>query len=139
MRTPLAYVVTWLLGVAVATGVGFWAINLIGDVLHGSGPIGAELQVQPASPTPTELTPTGPVRQETFVYGPVEMTVSCRGRVARVDSVEPRDPWRITEVERGPDEDVDATLRHQRDTFQIEVYCNRGRPSPVIETDTARS
>lgn len=94
----------------------------------------AHQQAHP-EPTPGESAPTGPVRRDSFAYPSLSLTAECRGSVAVLVSVEPRNGWRLVDQEDGPDEDVDATLHRGGERFEIEVYCNRGHPRPVTDID----
>ncbi len=57
--------------------------------------------------------------------------VECRGVVAYGIAVRPDTAagWRVVSFERGPDDDVDAVFARQRESIEIEVFCNRGRPT----------
>ena len=37
--------------------------------------------------------------------------------------------WRIVSWEKGPDDDVDAVFSDGRNSVDLEVFCNRGRPT----------
>lgn len=37
--------------------------------------------------------------------------------------------WRVVSWEKGPDDDVDAVFSDGRNSVDLEVFCNRGRPT----------
>ena len=45
--------------------------------------------------------------------------------------------WRVVSYERGPDDDVDAVFSNGRRSVDLEVFCNRGRPTVAeVEQNT---
>ena len=45
--------------------------------------------------------------------------------------------WRVVSWEKGPDDDVDAVFSDGRNSVDLEVFCNRGRPALAeIERNT---
>jgi len=60
----------------------------------------------------------------TFAYG-------LRARAASTGG------WRLISYEKGPDDDVDAVFSNGRNSVDLEVFCNRGRPTVAeIERNT---
>lgn len=135
MRTTIVSAVTWLVAVVIATAVGFTAIGLVGDVVRGSGPIAADIEGDLVSDEPSQIPTQGPTRRSTFVYPAMTMTAECRGRLARLLDVVPGEGWRVELRENGPDEDVDASTSRGDRVFTVEIYCNRGHPTPVVDFD----
>ena len=41
----------------------------------------------------------------------------------------PEGGWRIVSWEKGPDDDVDAVFSDGQNSVDLEVFCNRGRPT----------
>lgn len=132
MRPPLVLVMIWLLAVVVASAVGFFAVGLVGDVLRDRGPIGVspgELGAPPANalPAPAPML-------ETFSYEAGTLTVRCTGASAVLLDSAAAPGWDLTDLETGPDEDVDLIFRRDGQRFDVEVYCNEGRPRAVLES-----
>ncbi|MGQ0573263.1 MAG: hypothetical protein ACT4RN_03545 [Pseudonocardia sp.] len=130
MRQTTVYLLTWLAATVVATGVGFAATTTVGDVLRGSGPVGAEFRTAPSAGDEQ-----APARIETFVVERVRMAVECTGRPARLLEVAVPPELVVTDTDEGPDEDVHVRVSDGTSTeLRIEVYCSAdGRPRPVVE------
>jgi len=132
MRPRVVLVLTWLLAVVAATGVAFAATGLVGDVLRGQGPIGAEVELGPGPAAGPTASNAGPPVAGTFRPRAGSLVATCRGATVTLDRVRGRGGWRLESAERGPDEDVDATLRRAGRTFVVEIYCNEGTPVAVL-------
>ncbi len=135
MRPRVALVLTWLLAVVMATGVAFAATGLVGDVLRGQGPLGADVELGPGPASGPTSSNAGPPVTRTFRTRAGVLVATCRGATATLDKVRGRGGWRLDSVEDGPDEDVDASLQRGRREFVVEIYCNEGAPVPVLATD----
>ena len=122
----------WLLAAALAVTVGVVAVTTVGASMRGRGPLGnevirtAELSEGTARPDPDATRVREVITEE---FG--EFVVECRGVVAYGIAVRPDTEagWRVVSYERGPDDDVDAVFARQRESIEIEVFCNRGRPT----------
>lgn len=132
MRAPVVYGMTWLAAVVLATIVGFTAINTVGNVLQGTGPLGADIGAPVAADDAAEEQ-VAPTVRRTLGYAAVDLVVECTGRVADLVSADPRPEWTMVEIEGGPDEDVDVELTSGDAVTSIEVYCNEGEPRPVVD------
>lgn len=121
MRQLALLALLWLLATATATGVGLAAIHTVGDVIRGTGPVGPVYES--SRPLP-ELSPAQAERS-TLRLPAATLVVQCTGRTAELISIRPAAGWRIGEIERGPDEDVDVALRRGRSTSWVEVLLQR--------------
>lgn len=128
MRPRLVPSLVWLVATVLATAVAFTATHTVGDVVRGTGPIGAEYRPA-AQPEPGPASTTG---TRVLDYPAGRLTVRCAGRAATLVAKRPRPGWRVADFERGPDEDVDVTFARRHTEIRIEVYCNEGAPSPVV-------
>lgn len=138
MRPRMVLAVVWLIATAVATTVGFTATHTVGDVIGGTGPVGAEYR--PVSEPPSEhLTGSGSARTETFHFEVGRLTVRCEGHLTSLVAKRPAPGWRVTDSESGPDEDVDVSFTGGGTTTRIEVYCNEGTPRPVVSHPVPQS
>jgi hypothetical protein len=134
-------VVTWLAAVVLATGLGLLAVSVVGDAARGRGPLG-DVVTGPGGPASTMATSTPvddgreSVREHlTDDYG--TFTVSCRGPWATGMAATPGQGWRVVRFEPGPDDDVEAVFASEAELVEVEVFCNRGRPT-VAEVDRSR-
>jgi hypothetical protein len=130
----LVLFLTWLLAVVLASAVGFFAIGLVGAVLRDRGPLGV-VPEQVSGNWPVE--PGNVVIADRFGYGAGELTVECLGAAATLVDVRPATGWLVIDAEAGPDEDVDVSFRRGPEAgaeqFDVEVYCNEGRPRAVLD------
>lgn len=131
MRPQLVLVMTWLVAVAVATGIGFFAIGVVGNVVRDRGPIG--LAPGELRPPTLDTTAPGPAVRETFTYEQGALTAECTGSSAVLLEYTAAAGWTVVDPETGPDEDVDVTFVRGPDRVEVEVYCNEGRPRAVLE------
>jgi hypothetical protein len=131
VRRRTLLVALWAATTAVAVMVGIFAVSTVGATIRDRGPVGDEVVRDPAAtsvPTPSQEEPG--VRDEVSgEWG--AFVVECRdtwayGVAARPDRVA---GWRVVSWEKGPDDDVDAVFSDGRNSVDLEVYCNRGRPT----------
>ncbi len=131
MRQRIISVVSWIAVTILATGVGFVAISIVGDVLRGSGPLGEDFSVAQhryeVSPEPA------PPQQSTYHHQLATLTVQCIGRTATVLDWQPAPDATVVSTDLGPDEDIHLDLDTNGTVIRLEVYCNRGEPRLVIE------
>jgi hypothetical protein len=130
-RRALGYAAAWLLAGALAITVGVMAVQGAGAGVRDRGWLGSA----GAGPGDVALTPTpDPTaeRVERAIEGEYGgFVVACRGSVAYGAEARPDAAagWRIVSFERGPDDDVDAVFASGPRSVEIEVFCNRGRPT----------
>lgn len=131
MRPRLIAALVWLFATALATAVGFTATHIVGDVIRGSVPIGAEYR--PASDRgPGQASGALSSRSRTFDYPGGQLTATCNGRAATLIDKTAAVGWKLVDFEAGPDEDIDVTFTRGPTSFRIEVYCNEGEPTAVV-------
>lgn len=128
MRQRLLLALLWLTATAAATGVGFGAIHLVGDVITHDRPLGPAFGATSAP----EPGPAATLVRRTLIGPAATLVVECTGRVAVLQHVEPAAGWRLTASETGPDEDIDVLLARGPDRVAVEVYCNDGVPRAFI-------
>ncbi|MFT4082081.1 MAG: hypothetical protein QM638_05805 [Nocardioides sp.] len=127
-RRQAGLVALWVVAAGAAVTVGTVAVSSVGASLHHDGPVGEAVdEVDPSgatSPQPGSTTLERTFRGE---YG--ALTAACHGVVASAVRAAPAAGWRTTSYEAGPDDDVGATFSRGQRSVEIEVYCNRGRPT----------
>lgn len=130
MSKRTGFVLAWVLATVLAVGIGVIAVATVGASIRDRGPIGedviSEVDAQPAVPEPT----AAGMRQEiSGEYG--VFVVECRGTWAYGVEARPATAqgWRVVSYEKGPDDDVDAVFSDGRNSVDLEVFCNRGRPT----------
>lgn len=139
MRRRIGYVLAWLIAAGLAIAVGIAAVSTVGASIRDRGPLGTEVArdigTTPVVPSPA---PEDAMRRDTVKgeFGAFE--VGCRGVVVYgLGAVANKDAgWRVVSYEPGPDEDVDAVFVSQDSSIDVEVFCNRGKPTVAeIERD----
>lgn len=121
----------WAAVTAVAVLAGVFAISTVGATIRDRGPVGDEVARDTSVQATDVPAPDGPkVRDEVSgEWG--AFVVECRdtwayGVAARPDRAA---GWRVVSWEKGPDDDVDAVFSDGRNSVDLEVFCNRGRPT----------
>ncbi|SDR84285.1 hypothetical protein SAMN04488570_0537 [Nocardioides scoriae] len=129
MRRRTGYVTAWVLAAVLAVVVGLLAVSTVGASIRGRGPLGSEVVPEgvEGSVAPTQLADPGPSRALRGEWG--RFVVRCRGSYAVGVEATPAQGWRTVSYERGPDDDVDAVFSNGRSSVDLEVFCNRGRPT----------
>ena len=133
MRRSTGYVVAWVVAAVVAVAVGLAAVGTVGASIRGRGPLGTE--VVPEGPEPTAGAAEGAAAQarpgpsRTFAGEWGRFVVRCRGSFAVGERAVAARGWRTVSYERGPDDDVDAVFSNGGSSVDLEVFCNRGRPT----------
>ncbi len=121
----------WAATTAVAVLVGVFAVSTVGATIRDRGPVGDKVVPDAAVDASAVPSPDGPrVRDEVSgEWG--AFVVQCRGTWAYGVGVRPDEAagWRIVSWEKGPDDDVDAVFSDGRNSVDLEVFCNRGRPT----------
>ena len=131
MRRRILLVGLWATVTAVAVLVGVLAVSVVGATIRDRGPVGDEVMTDTSVQSSSVPEPEGPaVRDEiTGEWGAFD--VECRDTWAYGVGVRPDKAagWRIVSWEKGPDDDVDAVFSDGRNSVDLEVFCNRGRPT----------
>ena len=127
----MIYVGLWAATTAVAVLVGVLAVSTVGATIRDRGPVGAEV-VSDTDATRTSVpSPQGPRVREAITGEWGAFDVECRDTWAYGVGVRPDDGDGEGEVdgEEGPDDDVDAVFSDGQNSVDLEVFCNRGRPT----------
>ena len=122
----------WAATTAVAVLVGVFAVSTVGATIRDRGPVGDEVMRDssvPPSSVPTA--PEGPGVRDEIAGEWGAFDVECRDTWAYGVGVRPDKEagWRIVSWEKGPDDDVDAVFSDGRNSVDLEVFCNQGRPT----------
>jgi hypothetical protein len=129
-RRVIRYAAAWLVAALVAVAVGVFAVTSAGAGIRDRGPLGTGLPGVAPDATYTPDPAAERVRTEIDdAYG--TFVVECRGSVAYGVEARPDEAggWRVVSYETGPDDDVDAVFAKGPRSIEVEVFCNRGRPT----------
>ncbi|MER7165563.1 septum formation initiator [Micromonospora sp. NPDC000207] len=94
---------------------------------------GSEAPPSATAPAPTATTPSAPRR--VFAVAGGSVVAECRGTEARLVSWTPAQGYRTTDVDRGPDDDVDVTFEGPGGEYELKVECQGGIPVAVPDDD----
>ena len=127
----MIYLGLWAATTAVAVLVGVFAVSTVGATIRDRGPVGDEVMRDTVTDSPSVPSPTGPPVADEISGEWGAFDVECRDTWAYGVGVRPaRDAgWRIVSWEKGPDDDVDAVFSDGQNSVDLEVFCNRGRPT----------
>lgn len=130
MRRRLLLIGLWAATTAVAVLVGVFAVSTVGATIRDRGPVGDEV-IRDGSPASTAPSPDGPRVRDEIEGEWGAFVVECRDTYAYGIGVRPDRAagWRVVSWEKGPDDDVDAVFSDGRNSVDLEVFCNRGRPT----------
>lgn len=140
MNRRAGLAIAWVAATTLAIVLGVVAVTTAGASLRGRGPIGDEVYPDDATATALATPDPGADRVRDRVRGEWGVfVVECRGTFAY--GVRARAAtaggWRLISYEKGPDDDVDAVFSNGRSSVDLEVFCNRGRPTVAeIERNT---
>lgn len=131
----MAWILAWVAAATVLVTVGVVTVNSVGASIRGRGPLGNEVirnaELDEGSVRASEI-PSGQPRvleEITREFG--TFVVACEGVYAFGVEARPDAAagWRTVSFEPGPDDDVDAVFSNGANSIEIEVFCNRGRPT----------
>ncbi|MCF0092863.1 septum formation initiator [Micromonospora sp. MH99] len=148
----------WVATVAVATVIGLGAIRLVGESITGTpGGIRSEAEIERAlaspEPVPTGSTGTGsaapgtaspgpgtasaaspnPGVRRSFATGGGTAVAECGPAGVRLVSWAPAQGYRVHEVDRGPDDDVEVTFEGAAGRHELKVRCIGAEPVAVAD------
>ncbi len=132
-RRLLGWGLAWVVAAVVAVVVGVVAVTSVGASIRGRGPLGdndairtAQLNSEAGSPG-TDAEPVRATIEDEFG----SFVVECRGEFALGIEANPDTAagWRTVSFEDRPDDDIDAVFANQGRSIDVEVFCNRGRPT----------
>ena len=120
----------WAATTAVAVLVGVFAVSTVGATIRDRGPVGDEVLRNDTIKPPT-TSPAGPAVRDEVSGEWGAFVVECRDTWAYAVAARPDQAagWRVVSWEKGPDDDVDAVFSDGRSSVDLEVFCNRGRPT----------
>ena len=106
-------------------------MSVVGATIRDRGPVGDEVMTDTSVRPSSVPSPEGPAVQDEITGEWGAFDVECRDTWAYGVGVRPDEAagWRIVSWEKGPDDDVDAVFSDGRNSVDLEVFCNRGRPT----------
>ena len=121
----------WAATTAVAVIVGVFAVSTVGATIRDRGPIGDDVMRDTVADSTSVPAPRGPRVRDEIAGEWGAFDVECRDTWAYGVGVRPdrEAGWRIVSWEKGPDDDVDAVFSDGQNSVDLEVFCNRGRPT----------
>ncbi|GGO32104.1 septum formation initiator [Micromonospora parathelypteridis] len=152
----------WVATAAVATLIGLGAIRLVGESITGTpGGVRSEAEIERAlaSPDPvptasTSATPPGPGTTSAAPPGPATTSAAptansgvrrgfatdggtavaeCGASGVRLVSWAPAQGYRVRDVDRGPDDDVEVTFEGSTREYELKVRCIGSEPVAVAD------
>ncbi|MEU7750393.1 septum formation initiator [Micromonospora sp. NPDC049171] len=146
----------WVATVAVATLIGLGAIRLVGESITGTpGGVRSEAEIERAlaSPAPEpELVPTAatgtgsaaagttgaapsasPGVRRGFATDGGTAVAECGPDGVRLVSWAPAQGYRVRDVDRGPDDDVEVTFAGPTREYELKVRCIGSEPVAVAD------
>ncbi|SIR06397.1 septum formation initiator [Micromonospora avicenniae] len=149
-RRWLLVAVGWLATAAAATVIGLGAIRLVGESLTGtpggmrgedeiaralaSAPPAPAWSDAPATSSPS-APPTGdPPARRTFTTGGGRAVAECVPEGVRLVSWAPAQGFRVGDVDRGPDDDVEVKFEGAAGEYELKLRC-LGREPVAVEDD----
>ncbi|MBQ1028554.1 septum formation initiator [Micromonospora sp. C97] len=151
-RRSILIATGWVATAAVATVIGLGAIRLVGESITGT-PGGvrsaAEIERALASPEPAPTGATGSASAAPGTTGPTPSANSgarrgfatdggtavaeCGPGGVRLVSWAPAQGYRVRDVDRGPDDDVEVTFQGAAREYELKVRCIGSEPVAVAD------
>lgn len=149
-RRSLFVAVGWVATVAVATLIGLGAIRLVGESLTGTpGGVRSEAEIERAlaapeatSAAPTAVAPAGTASaapspdagvRRSFATDGGTAVAECGPAGVRLVSWAPAQGYRVRDVDRGPDDDVEVTFEGSAGRHELKVRCIGAEPVAVAD------
>ncbi|MET7671757.1 septum formation initiator [Micromonospora luteifusca] len=160
-RRSILVATGWVATAAVATLIGLGAIRLVGESITGTpGGVRSEAEIERAlaSPEPgpaaTSATPPGPDTTSATPPGPGTTSLAptassgvrrgfatdggtavaeCGAGGVRLVSWAPAQGYRVRDVDRGPDDDVEVTFEGSAREYELKVRCIGSEPVAVAD------
>ncbi|MEU8082434.1 septum formation initiator [Micromonospora sp. NPDC049101] len=142
----------WVATVAVATLIGLGAIRLVGESITGTpGGVRSEAEIERAlaSPEPVSTGTTGTAAPGPGTTSPAPSANSgarrgfatdggtavaeCGPDGVRLVSWAPAQGYRVRDVDRGPDDDVEVTFAGPTREYELKVRCIGSEPVAVAD------
>ena len=119
----------WVVAAALAVTVGLVAVSSLGASMRDRGPIGNEAIRTAELDDDGVPDPDAPVVRRSVDDEFGSFLVQCQGTIASGVETRPAAGWSTVSYEPGPDDDVDAVFVRGAESIEVEVFCNRGRPT----------
>ncbi|MER5332841.1 septum formation initiator [Micromonospora sp. NPDC002717] len=148
-RRSFLAVAGWLATAAVATLIGVAAIRWVGESIAGTpgGVVLSQEEVEralaspestatgagPSSPAPTGSAPHG--ERRAFVTAGGTAVAECGPDGVRLVSWAPAQGYRVSDVDRGPDDDVEVAFAGPAGEFELKVRCVGREPVAAADDD----
>ncbi|WP_327035549.1 septum formation initiator [Micromonospora ureilytica] len=151
-RRSLLVATGWVATAAIATLIGLAAIRLVGESLTGTpGGVRSEAEIERAlaSPEPPSTGTTGAAPPGPGPTGPAPSASSgarrgfatdggtavaeCGAGGVRLVSWAPAQGYRVRDVDRGPDDDVEVTFQGATREYELKVRCIGSEPVAVAD------
>ncbi|MCG5449334.1 MULTISPECIES: septum formation initiator [Micromonospora] len=159
-RRSILVATGWVATAAIATLIGLGAIRLVGESLTGTpGGVRSEAEIERAlaAPEPAPTTSTAPAAPGTTgtasatpgTTGPAPSASSgarrgfatdggtavaeCGVGGVRLVSWAPAQGYRVRDVDRGPDDDVEVTFQGPTREYELKVRCIGSEPVAVAD------
>ncbi|MGC5310593.1 septum formation initiator [Micromonospora zamorensis] len=151
-RRSILVAAGWLATAAIATLIGLGAIRLVGESLTGTpGGVRSEAEIERAlaspEPVPTGTTGTASVGPGTtsptpsassgvrrgFATDGGTAVAECGAGGVRLVSWAPAQGYRVRDVDRGPDDDVEVTFQGPTREYELKVRCIGSEPVAVAD------
>ncbi|MEV5206201.1 septum formation initiator [Micromonospora sp. NPDC053740] len=158
-RRSILVATGWVATAAIATLIGLGAIRLVGESLTGTpGGVRSEAEIERAlaapepAPTGTASAPQGPTSTASAAPGmtgtaPSASSGTRRGFATdggtavaecgvggvRLVSWAPAQGYRVRDVDRGPDDDVEVTFQGAAREYELKVRCIGSEPVAVAD------
>ncbi|MEU7588651.1 septum formation initiator [Micromonospora sp. NPDC049230] len=151
-RRSILVAAGWVATVAVATLIGLGAIQLVGESITGTpGGVRSAAEIERAlaspEPVPTAATGTGsadpgttgtvpsasPGVRRGFATDGGTAVAECGPDGVRLVSWAPAQGYRVRDVDRGPDDDVEVTFAGPTRQYELKVRCIGSEPVAVAD------
>ncbi|MET7876124.1 septum formation initiator [Micromonospora profundi] len=146
-RRSILVATGWVATAAVATLIGLGAIRLVGESITGTpGGVRSEAEIERALASP-EPTPSGTTAAGTASAAPTASpgfrrgfaieggtaVAECAADGVRLVSWAPAQGFRVRDVDRGPDDDVEVTFEGPGGEHELKVRCIGSEPVAVAD------
>ncbi|WP_430502667.1 septum formation initiator [Micromonospora trifolii] len=149
-RRSILVATGWVATAAIATLIGLGAIRLVGESLTGTpGGVRSEAEIERAlaapEPAPTGTTTsaapgtTGPAQgassgaRRGFATDGGTAVAECGVGGVRLVSWAPAQGYRVRDVDRGPDDDVEVTFQGAAREYELKLRCIGSEPVAVAD------
>ncbi|MCO1594476.1 septum formation initiator [Micromonospora sp. RHAY321] len=151
-RRSILVAAGWVATAAVATLIGLGAIQLVGESITGTpGGVRSEAEIERAlaspEPPPAATTSAAPATPGTVSATPTASSGVRRGFATdggtavaecgpggvRLVSWAPAQGYRVRDVDRGPDDDVEVTFKGSAGEYELKVRCIGSEPVAVAD------